>query len=113
MLRPPPTSPLFPYTTLFRSQRTDGICRKQTEAAFGDHHGVDNEALHVPLAQFSSDEPDNCSRREHAGLHSIDPDIIEQSIELRLDNIERQVERSEVRRGGKEVGEWRVSLNNT
>src|SRR5437868_8534598 len=27
MLRPPPTSTLFPYTTLFRSQRADHLAR--------------------------------------------------------------------------------------
>src|SRR5437588_9537297 len=29
MLRPPPTSTLFPYTTLFRSRWTDRRCRRR------------------------------------------------------------------------------------
>src|SRR6516165_10092468 len=38
MIRPPPISTLFPYTTLFRS-RLDLAPRRRTPAADGDHAG--------------------------------------------------------------------------
>src|SRR5947209_16515149 len=35
MLRRPPRSTLFPYTTLFRSQRTVGVVRRPDDQDFG------------------------------------------------------------------------------
>src|SRR5205085_3336011 len=47
--RPPPTHPLFPYTTLFRSPHH----RQHPEA----HQAV--EALHVLVRDFPHDQPDH------------------------------------------------------
>src|SRR5690349_21933338 len=41
MFRRPPTSPLFPYTTLFRSERLDGPRRKRRDE--GDQGEADHQ----------------------------------------------------------------------
>src|SRR5437762_9021900 len=40
MIRPPPISTLFPYTTLFRSHRFDGIGEQHQGVIGGDHAAV-------------------------------------------------------------------------
>src|SRR2546425_12936634 len=47
MIRRPPRSTLFPYTTLFRSRRGAERCRQlvSAEIVSADHHGVPRERL--------------------------------------------------------------------
>src|SRR5262249_60643559 len=54
----PPTSPLLPYTTLFRSHRTPTRCRSRPTATIdGTYH---------PTCQWRllGDEPDDAERRQ-------------------------------------------------
>src|SRR2546422_1710599 len=48
MIRRPPRSTLFPYTTLFRSQPADQIRRPEREREYRGHHAQlpDREELH-------------------------------------------------------------------
>src|SRR5690349_23672464 len=41
MIRRPPRSTLFPYTTLFRSARADQLIREGGETAFRDEAGIE------------------------------------------------------------------------
>src|SRR5262245_64009914 len=79
MIRVPPTSTLFPYTTLFRSGTAEGACdtldrlgrdagfvgdgleidgaRRLTEASVGEpfvHHHLENRQRHQPLDRKST-----------------------------------------------------------
>src|SRR5438876_9238297 len=48
MIRPPPTSPLFPYTTLFRSE--------DAEQRLGEEHGEDRQHRHGDARRNRSEE---------------------------------------------------------
>src|SRR5690554_7479892 len=48
MLRRPPRSTLFPYTTLFRSRRVVGIARQQPDAVPADPEQLDRDRVVHP-----------------------------------------------------------------
>src|SRR2546427_2727931 len=50
MIRRPPRSTLFPYTTLFRSQQNDAIRRVAERFVDRDHFLYLGRGLHYPLA---------------------------------------------------------------
>src|SRR3989475_12358476 len=50
MIRRPPRSTLFPYTTLFRSQQNDAIRRVAERFVDRDHFLYLGRGLHFPLA---------------------------------------------------------------
>src|SRR5688572_32020386 len=48
MIRRPPRSTLFPYTTLFRSSRSAGHCSQPVAGRGGQHEGSDGELSSGP-----------------------------------------------------------------
>src|SRR2546425_6199720 len=62
MIRRPPRSTLFPYTTLFRSSWTETTLEKQPRAAECEH----DDQRPDPIAQ-SDVEGDHVTRAQHAG----------------------------------------------
>src|SRR3712207_9060594 len=57
MIRRPPRSPLFPYTTLFRSPRETGTTKGASSAArcdFPGYGGLENVGLGPALQAFSA-----------------------------------------------------------
>src|SRR3712207_8246651 len=76
MIRRPPRSPLFPYTTLFRSQRNlreerEAIpVRCQREARLPDEHGRQAQQADIPV-EAPIVEPIEALRRDAVGLPPI------------------------------------------
>src|SRR5690349_22466966 len=53
MIRPPPSSTLFPYTTLFRSLRhTDGHVRNECDPTRGNRGGARRQGDHLPDRRY-------------------------------------------------------------
>src|SRR5438874_3102817 len=70
MIQPPPTSTLFPYTTLFRSltlcaQPIQSFPRKPVESLYGHHQIVDLRVLCLVVAK-----PRKRLRKHHHGRNS-------------------------------------------
>src|SRR5437868_13225018 len=81
MLRPPPISTLFPYTTLFRSRPLlDSLTRPQTPSSFLSFHirhdprrgrWASNPLVHDNLRRAASHEKDRKSTRLNSSHVSI------------------------------------------
>ena len=71
-------------------ERLDGIVLEQLRAGARDHDRIDHErnAVH---AQEIGDGVDQLPREEHARLCGIDSDVGEHGLELRLDELRRQL----------------------
>src|SRR3712207_6903272 len=74
MIRRPPRSTLFPYTTLFRSEREeppdehlDRVVAKELRPRARDHDRVDDER-HLSSFEEVRDRLDDRGREEHARL---------------------------------------------
>src|SRR5205807_8108487 len=98
----PPSHPLFPYTTLFRSLPVNSVCHREA-AARNDLHGpgrveVSTGAHRVGLLVRLQCEllDENVKDRE-----LVDPQLVEETIEF------RESVRSEERRVGKECRDGR------
>src|SRR5437764_5703282 len=67
MLRPPPRSTLFPYTTLFRSSLPVKDCREAIRyycEVLGFQKDFDDAVLGVPVTLFAGVSRDECERSE-------------------------------------------------
>src|SRR5437660_5984633 len=62
MLRPPPRSTLFPYTTLFRSPRSDFLWRKRRSDDCQPRVHESGQRVHLPL-RIRAHEVDRKSTR--------------------------------------------------
>src|SRR5205814_5472845 len=73
MLRPPPRSPLFPYTTLFRSVGAAGAgpavgAAAPGDVALGQHRQLDRRQLEPPLERLHDDVAAGRGQIGHAFL---------------------------------------------
>jgi hypothetical protein len=75
----------------FFAQRRNGFGREQRMVALRDHHSVEHDALRPMAAQRLGDGAHDIRVGEHADLHGIDADIVENGVELCRD--ERRIGR--------------------
>src|SRR5438034_2163456 len=80
MIRPPPSSTLFPYTTLFRSPRDElGVVEQVTGAEGRPFDRVDDVAGHVVdhlLAEAAADAGDDGRSEEHTSELQSHSDLV-------------------------------------
>src|SRR5690606_41455319 len=57
LFRRPPRSTLFPYTTLFRSQRAGGFARAPCAGGVAQFHRCRQRRLRVPRTRWAPDQP--------------------------------------------------------
>src|SRR5206468_11829758 len=100
MITPPPRSTLFPYTTLFRSVRTDDVTRGREEAARDDEdrcallrerpgvgqvvhvepvrdvQDVDRDARRITQQELDADDHGLVRRRDGRNRHAFVADVL-------------------------------------
>ena len=65
---------------------------KQFEAAGGDQHRIYNEVRRAVFGEFRGDGVDYRPGRQHPGFYRGDVEVIENRVDLRFDEIHRQLE---------------------
>ena len=73
-----------------RDQRVDRVVEQQLRARARDHHRVDDER-HAALMQEVRDGVDDRLREQHPRLRGVDADVVEDGVELRADEVARQL----------------------
>src|SRR5258705_13531102 len=95
MIRRPPRSTLFPYTTLFRSEHAlediDCIGGKKLVAGGCDHDRIDDHLALPPALKPCPNRFDDRELGYHSDLDRADGEIGENSIHLRGDEVRRDV----------------------
>ena len=73
-----------------RDQHVDRVLEQQLRARARDHHRIDDER-DATLVQEIGDGVDDRFREEHPRLRGVDTDVIEDGVELRADEVARQL----------------------
>ena len=71
-------------------QRLDGVVLQQLRARAGDHDRIDHERNGMALEELR-DGLDDRAREEHPRLRRVDADVVEDGVELRADEVRRQL----------------------
>src|SRR5690348_18223798 len=71
MIRPPPRSTLFPYTTLFRSGFSASVLKAKPPANAGDSRVASNATPNRGARSFRASDPDRKSTRLNSSHPSI------------------------------------------
>ena len=67
------------------AQSGDGVGRKQCVPVLGQHHGVEHDPGRTMPAQRVGHGANDAGIGEHADLHGVDADVVEDGVELRRD----------------------------
>src|SRR2546422_7056725 len=70
MIRRPPRSTLFPYTTLFRSQRRHRLVQRLPARLSGSSRSRNRHGDRVAVSERAEDDPDNRSEEHTSELQS-------------------------------------------